>query len=53
MVRYHDGSSSLGCSAGGLATFIYCDQFSDLLPNRAKIKCMPDVVFSQIQKNYL
>jgi hypothetical protein len=54
MVRYCDGSSSLGCSAGGLATFIHCDQFSDLLPNRAKIKCMPDAVFfSRIQKNYL
>jgi hypothetical protein len=34
-----------GCSAGGLATFIHCDQFSDLLPNRAKVKCMPDAGF--------
>jgi hypothetical protein len=34
-----------GCSAGGLATFIHCDEFSDLLPNCAKVKCMADAGF--------
>jgi hypothetical protein len=34
-----------GCSAGGLATFIHCDEFHDLLPKSAKVKCMPDAGF--------
>jgi len=34
-----------GCSAGGLATFIHCDDFRDLFPNSAKVKCMPDAGF--------
>eukprot|EP00253_Pinus_taeda_P031389 PITA_31389 len=34
-----------GCSAGGLATFIHCDQFRDLLPRSAQVKCMADAGF--------
>jgi hypothetical protein len=34
-----------GCSAGGLATFIHCDDFRNLLPKSAKVKCMPDAGF--------
>jgi len=34
-----------GCSAGGLATFIHCDQFRDLLPRSAQLKCMADAGF--------
>ncbi|GLJ37224.1 hypothetical protein SUGI_0755020 [Cryptomeria japonica] len=31
-----------GCSVGGLATIIHFDQFRDLLPKSAKVKCMSD-----------
>ena len=34
-----------GCSAGGLATFIHCDDFRNLLPKSAGVKCMPDAGF--------
>jgi len=34
-----------GCSAGGLATFIHCDQFRGLLPSSAQVKCMADAGF--------
>ncbi|KAJ1695449.1 hypothetical protein LUZ63_012147 [Rhynchospora breviuscula] len=31
-----------GCSAGGLATYIHCDDFKALLPNTETVKCMAD-----------
>ncbi|KAK8371516.1 hypothetical protein V6Z12_A01G250500 [Gossypium hirsutum] len=31
-----------GCSAGGLATFIHCDDFRDQLPKDATVKCLAD-----------
>ncbi|KAF3330516.1 pectin acetylesterase 5-like protein [Carex littledalei] len=31
-----------GCSAGGLATYIHCDDFKALLPNAETVKCMAD-----------
>ncbi|KAJ3676416.1 hypothetical protein LUZ60_003828 [Juncus effusus] len=31
-----------GCSAGGLATYIHCDNFRNILPNSVKVKCMAD-----------
>ncbi|KAG8374327.1 hypothetical protein BUALT_Bualt11G0120100 [Buddleja alternifolia] len=31
-----------GCSAGGLATLIHCDDFRDLLPKNAIVKCLAD-----------
>lgn len=31
-----------GCSAGGLATFIHCDDFRDHLPKEATVKCLAD-----------
>ncbi|XP_018490602.2 pectin acetylesterase 5 [Raphanus sativus] len=31
-----------GCSAGGLATLIHCDDFSDHLPKDADVKCVSD-----------
>jgi Pectinacetylesterase len=31
-----------GCSAGGLATYIHCDDFRALLPNAGTVKCMAD-----------
>ncbi|XP_078179058.1 pectin acetylesterase 5-like [Carex rostrata] len=31
-----------GCSAGGLATYIHCDDFKTLLPNAETVKCMAD-----------
>lgn len=34
-----------GCSAGGLATLIHCDDFRDLLPKDATVKCLADAGF--------
>ncbi|KAF8086283.1 hypothetical protein N665_0630s0033 [Sinapis alba] len=31
-----------GCSAGGLATLIHCDDFRDHLPKHASVKCVSD-----------
>ncbi|KAK3006611.1 hypothetical protein RJ639_017247, partial [Escallonia herrerae] len=54
LVRYCDGSSFTGdveevdpalltgCSAGGLATILHCDNFRNLLPSSTKVKCVSD-----------
>lgn len=34
-----------GCSAGGLATLIHCDDFRELLPKDATVKCLADAGF--------
>uniref|UniRef100_A0A0D3FZT2 Pectin acetylesterase n=1 Tax=Oryza barthii TaxID=65489 RepID=A0A0D3FZT2_9ORYZ len=34
-----------GCSAGGLAAILHCDQFRDLLPATANVKCFSDAGF--------
>jgi len=34
-----------GCSAGGLATYLHCDNFRELLPNTATVKCHADAGF--------
>ncbi|XP_061368844.1 pectin acetylesterase 9 [Gastrolobium bilobum] len=34
-----------GCSAGGLATFHHCDDFTKYLPINAKVKCLSDAGF--------
>ncbi|KAE8719439.1 Pectin acetylesterase 9 [Hibiscus syriacus] len=34
-----------GCSTGGLATFIHCDNFRDHLPQVATVKCVADAGF--------
>ncbi|XP_057837577.2 pectin acetylesterase 3 isoform X1 [Cryptomeria japonica] len=34
-----------GCSAGGLATFLHCDDFRKLLPSTATVKCHSDAGF--------
>ncbi|KAM2954429.1 hypothetical protein FF1_032708 [Malus domestica] len=34
-----------GCSAGGLATLIHCDDFRHLLPKDATVKCLADAGF--------
>ncbi|XP_024314061.1 pectin acetylesterase 5 isoform X3 [Brachypodium distachyon] len=31
-----------GCSAGGLATYIHCDDFRALLPKDSRVKCLAD-----------
>lgn len=34
-----------GCSAGGLATFLHCDDFTKSLPNAKIVKCLSDAGF--------
>ncbi|XP_026409161.1 pectin acetylesterase 9-like isoform X1 [Papaver somniferum] len=34
-----------GCSAGGLATFLHCDNFTSFLPKTTTAKCMSDAGF--------
>ncbi|XP_031281075.1 pectin acetylesterase 9 [Pistacia vera] len=34
-----------GCSAGGLATFVHCDNFAKILPRNASVKCLSDAGF--------
>lgn len=34
-----------GCSAGGLATLIHCDNFRQILPKEATVKCLSDAGF--------
>ncbi|XP_059627485.1 pectin acetylesterase 9-like [Cornus florida] len=34
-----------GCSAGGLASFLHCDNFTSYLPCNASVKCMSDAGF--------
>ncbi|OMO82296.1 Pectinacetylesterase [Corchorus olitorius] len=31
-----------GCSAGGLASILHCDEFKDLFPPSTKVKCLSD-----------
>ncbi|KAH6798143.1 Pectinacetylesterase family protein [Perilla frutescens var. hirtella] len=40
-----------GCSAGGLATLIHCDDFRDLLPKAADVKCLADAGFFLNEKD--
>ncbi|CAM6112340.1 unnamed protein product [Calypogeia fissa] len=34
-----------GCSAGGLTTFLHCDQYRDLMPTTTLVKCVSDAGF--------
>lgn len=34
-----------GCSAGGLASFLHCDNFTKYLPENASVKCLSDAGF--------
>ncbi|CAM6089097.1 unnamed protein product [Calypogeia fissa] len=34
-----------GCSAGGLAAILHCDQYRDLMPKTTLVKCMSDAGF--------
>ncbi|KAJ4971295.1 hypothetical protein NE237_004394 [Protea cynaroides] len=40
-----------GCSAGGLATLIHCDDFRELLPRDATVKCVADAGFFLDEKD--
>ncbi|KAK6126158.1 hypothetical protein DH2020_040136 [Rehmannia glutinosa] len=40
-----------GCSAGGLATLIHCDDYRALLPKDANVKCLADAAFFLDRKN--
>ncbi|KAG5548868.1 hypothetical protein RHGRI_014282 [Rhododendron griersonianum] len=40
----HNANQALlsGCSAGGLASILHCDEFRDLFPGSTKVKCLSD-----------
>ncbi|KAK6126084.1 hypothetical protein DH2020_040198 [Rehmannia glutinosa] len=40
-----------GCSAGGLATLIHCDDYRALLPKDANVKCLADAAFFLNEKD--
>uniref|UniRef100_A0A5B7BBU3 Pectin acetylesterase n=1 Tax=Davidia involucrata TaxID=16924 RepID=A0A5B7BBU3_DAVIN len=40
-----------GCSAGGLATLIHCDDFREILPRGANVKCLADAGFFLKEKD--
>ncbi|KAK4539897.1 hypothetical protein RGQ29_031871 [Quercus rubra] len=42
-----------GCSAGGLATLIHCDNFRELLPKDTTVKCLADAGFFLDEKDIL
>ncbi|KAK3030386.1 hypothetical protein RJ639_038914 [Escallonia herrerae] len=41
-MRYANQALLSGCSAGGLASILHCDEFRDLLPRSTKVKCLSD-----------
>ncbi|CAL2268034.1 unnamed protein product [Prunus armeniaca] len=42
-----------GCSAGGLAALIHCDEFRGLLPKNVTVKCLADAGFFLDEKDVL
>ncbi|KAL1546342.1 [Wnt protein] O-palmitoleoyl-L-serine hydrolase [Salvia divinorum] len=41
----------IGCSAGGLAALIHCDDFRDLFPKDTDVKCLADAGFFPNEKD--
>ncbi|CAN6934755.1 unnamed protein product [Brassica oleracea] len=41
-MRYADQALLSGCSAGGLAAILRCDEFRNLFPGSTKVKCLSD-----------
>ncbi|WVZ05340.1 hypothetical protein V8G54_018686 [Vigna mungo] len=41
-MRFADQALLSGCSAGGLATIIHCDEFRGLFPMTTRVKCLSD-----------
>nr|XP_019703936.1 pectin acetylesterase 12 [Elaeis guineensis]XP_029118083.1 pectin acetylesterase 12 [Elaeis guineensis] len=41
-MRYANQALLSGCSAGGLASILHCDEFRALFPRRTKVKCLGD-----------
>uniref|UniRef100_A0A5B7A8J6 Pectin acetylesterase n=1 Tax=Davidia involucrata TaxID=16924 RepID=A0A5B7A8J6_DAVIN len=41
-MRYANQALLSGCSAGGLASILHCDEFRDLFPRSTKVKCLSD-----------
>ncbi|KAK9291313.1 hypothetical protein L1049_019258 [Liquidambar formosana] len=41
-MRYAHQALLSGCSAGGLASILHCDEFRELFPRTTKVKCLSD-----------
>uniref|UniRef100_A0A6N2N8B3 Pectin acetylesterase n=1 Tax=Salix viminalis TaxID=40686 RepID=A0A6N2N8B3_SALVM len=40
-----DGALLSGCSAGGLSSFLHCENFARILPRNTSVKCLSDAGF--------
>ncbi|KAL0675741.1 hypothetical protein Bca4012_003722 [Brassica carinata] len=47
-MRYADQALLSGCSAGGLAAILRCDEFRDLFPGSTKVKCLSDAGLADV-----
>ncbi|KAF5732364.1 hypothetical protein HS088_TW18G01058 [Tripterygium wilfordii] len=43
--KYDNGALLSGCSAGGLSSFLHCDNFASILPANTSVKCLSDAGF--------
>ncbi|OVA16600.1 Pectinacetylesterase [Macleaya cordata] len=41
-MRYANQALLSGCSAGGLASILHCDEFREMFPRTTKVKCLSD-----------
>ncbi|OAY42467.1 pectin acetylesterase 12 [Manihot esculenta] len=41
-MRYANQALLSGCSAGGLASILHCDEFRNLFPRTSRVKCLSD-----------
>ncbi|VFQ62598.1 unnamed protein product [Cuscuta campestris] len=41
-MRYANQALLSGCSAGGLAAILHCDEFRNLFPQNTEVKCLSD-----------
>ncbi|KAL3515843.1 hypothetical protein ACH5RR_022745 [Cinchona calisaya] len=41
-MRFADRALLSGCSAGGLASILHCNEFRELFPSSTKVKCLAD-----------
>ncbi|XP_073260942.1 pectin acetylesterase 9 isoform X2 [Populus alba] len=43
--KFDNGALLSGCSAGGLSSFLHCENFARILPRNTSVKCLSDAGF--------